>query len=145
MTVYLLDVNVLLALCDSLHVHHEAAHRWFEEYGRTAWATCPITENGFVRIASHPSYPNRPGDVIAVLAILQRLCAVADHRFWMDELALRDILLPGATLTHAQVTDVYLLGLAARKGGKLATFDRHIPTAAVRNGEHCLELIPGNP
>jgi predicted nucleic acid-binding protein len=64
--VYLLDVNVLLALCDPLHVHHAAAHRWFAAVGRFAWATCPITENGFVRIAAHRSYPNRPGDAAVV-------------------------------------------------------------------------------
>ena len=141
MIVYLLDVNVLLALCDSLHLHHEAAHRWFGQHGRTAWATCPITENGFVRIASHPNYPNRPGDVAAVLEILRRLCAVTGHQFWMDDLALRDFLLPGI-ITHAHVTDIYFLGLAARKGGKLATFDRRIPAAAIQDGKNFLELIP---
>ncbi len=59
MTIYLLDVNVLLALSDPMHIHHEAAHRWFAAKGQSAWATSPITENGFVRIASHPNYPNR--------------------------------------------------------------------------------------
>lgn len=141
MIVYLLDVNVLLALCDSMHVHHEAAHRWFAWRGRTAWATCPITENGFVRIASHPNYPNRPGNVTAVLTILKRLCAVAGHQFWMDELSLGAFLSPETAITHAQITDIYLLGLAAHKGGKLATFDRRIPTAAVHEGEQFMELI----
>ncbi|MDO9124550.1 MAG: VapC toxin family PIN domain ribonuclease, partial [Deltaproteobacteria bacterium] len=62
MTTYLLDVNLLLALSDPMHIHHELAHRWFAEKGHQAWATCPLTENGFIRIASHPNYPNRPGD-----------------------------------------------------------------------------------
>ena len=142
MTTYLLDINVLLALCDSLHVHHAAAHNWFSQYGRHAWATCPITENGFVRIASHPSYPNRPGDPAIVLDILRQFCALDGHAFWGDEVTLRDIVLPGVTITHAHLTDVYLLGLAARKDGKLATFDRHIPASAVQNGENSLEHIP---
>ncbi|MBP1742910.1 MAG: domain protein family protein, partial [Deltaproteobacteria bacterium] len=68
MTIYLLDINLLLALSDPMHIHHPLAHRWFAEKGQHAWATCPLTENGFIRIASHPNYPNRPGDVTAVLA-----------------------------------------------------------------------------
>jgi toxin-antitoxin system PIN domain toxin len=142
MTVYLLDVNLLLALSDPMHLHHEAAHRWFAAHGRSAWATCPITENGFVRIASHPSYPNRPGDATAVLAILRRFCAVPEHHFWPDDMSLRDLLRPDAVITHAQVTDLYLLALAAHKGGKLASFDRRIVTAAVPGGAAALEIIP---
>jgi toxin-antitoxin system PIN domain toxin len=140
--VYLLDVNVLLALSDPQHVHHTAAHRWFAAVGRFAWATCPITENGFVRIASHPSYPNRPGDAAVVLAILREMCAVESHRFWSADTSIRDMLKPGAVLTHAQVTDIFLLSLAVRHGGKLATFDQHIPAAAVEGGADALEIIP---
>jgi hypothetical protein len=69
MTTYLLDINLLLALSDPMHIHHETAHGWFAEKGHQAWATCPLTENGFIRIASHPNYPNRPGDVTAVHGI----------------------------------------------------------------------------
>jgi uncharacterized protein len=141
-TAYLLDVNVLLALSDPMHVHHDAAHRWFAGPGRSAWATCPITENGFVRVASHPSYPNRPGDAPAVLAILRQLCAVESHWFWSDDVSLRDVLRPGAVLTHTQITDVFLLGLAVHKGGRLATFDEHIPTATIQGGAKALELVP---
>ena len=142
MTAYFLDVNVLLALSDPTHVHHDAAHRWFAGKGRSAWATCPITENGFVRVASHPSYPNRPGDAPAVLAILRQFCAVEGHRFWSDDVSLRDVLRPGAVVTHTQITDVFLLGLAVHKGGGLATFDERIPTATVQGGAKALELVP---
>lgn len=141
MTVYLLDVNLLLALSDPMHVHHETAHGWFAERGRQAWATCPITENGFVRIASHPRYPNRPGDVSVVLAILRRFCAAEGHHFWAEEISIRDLLQPGAGITPAQVTDVFLLGLAAHKAGKLATLDQRIPAAIVRGGPQALEMI----
>ena len=142
MTVYLLDVNLLLALSDPMHVHHEAAHRWFAEHGQQAWATCPLTENGFVRIASHPRYPNRPGDVSAVLAILRRFCAAEGHHFWAEDISIRDVLQPGVVITPAQVTDVYLLGLAAQQGGRLATLDQRIPASAVRDGPQTLKLIP---
>lgn len=143
MSPHLLDVNVLLALVDPTHVHHDAAHRWFAARGDEAWATCPITENGFVRVLSQPSYPNRPGDAPAVLAILRQLCAAERHQFWSDDVSLREVVQPGAIVTHTQLTDVYLLGLAAHYGGRLATFDRRIPTTVVRGGAQALELIPG--
>ena len=141
MTTYLLDVNLLLALSDPMHIHHESAHRWFVEKGRQNWATCPLTENGFVRIASHPNYPNRPGDVTAVLAIFRRLSEAQGHHFWSEDISILQILEPDAIITHAQVTDVYLLGLAVHKRGKLATLDQRIPVGAVRGGRKALELV----
>jgi toxin-antitoxin system PIN domain toxin len=141
MTTYLLDVNVLLALSDPMHVHHDAAHQWFAARGRFAWATCPLTENGFVRIASHPSYPNRPGDVLVVLSILRQFCAAVGHSFWAADASIREVLQPGMLITHTQITDVFLLGLAVRNGGKLATFDQRISAMAVLGGSEALELI----
>lgn len=141
MTTYLLDVNLLLALSDPMHIHHEPAHRWFTERGRHAWATCPLTENGFIRIASHPNYPNRPGDVSAVLAILKQLWEAPGHHFWPEEISILQVLEPDAIITHIQITDVYLLGLAAHKKGKLATLDQRIPVDAVRGGRKAIELI----
>jgi toxin-antitoxin system PIN domain toxin len=141
-TTYLLDVNLLLALSDPMHVHHEIAHCWFTERGRQAWATCPVTENGFVRIASHAKYPNRPGDVSVVVSILRRFCTGRGHHFWTEDVSLRDLLEPGSAVTPAQVTDVFLLGLAAHKGGKLATLDQRIPAWTIRGGSSALEQIP---
>lgn len=138
---YLLDVNVLLALSDPMHVNHEAAHHWFAGKGQSAWATCPITENGFVRIASHPNYPNRPGDIPTVLAILRQFCAAKGHCFWTEDISIREILQPTALITHSQITDVFLLSLAVHRGGKLATFDQRIATMAVQGGSEALELI----
>jgi len=141
MTAYLLDVNLLLALTDPMHVHHELAHRWFARSSPRRWATCPITENGFVRIASHPGYPNRPGDVAAVVGLLQQFCSIQGHQFWSEEISIRSLLQPGAVLTHSQITDVFLLGLAVHKGGKLATFDQRIPASTVPGGRDALEVI----
>jgi toxin-antitoxin system PIN domain toxin len=142
---YLLDVNVLLALCDPRHVHHEPAHRWFSATGRASWSTCPLTENGFIRIASHPTYPNSPGGAAVVAALLEKLCRGAGHRFWPDAVSLRDraIFKLEAALSPNQTTDVYLLGLAVKNGGKLATFDGSIPAAAVLGGAGAVELIRG--
>jgi hypothetical protein len=141
MTIYLLDVNLLLALSDPMHIHHESAHRWFAEKGQQSWATSPITENGFIRIASHPSYPNRPGDVTAVLDIFRQLCEAPGHQFWPEDISILQILESDAIITHVQITDVYLLGLAVHKRGKLATLDQRIPVDAVRGGRKALELI----
>ena len=141
MSISLLDINLLLALTDPMHIHHEVAHRWFANFGAVAWATCPLTENGFVRIASHPRYPNRPGGVSAVLAILRQLCAAPGHHFWSEDISIRDVIGPDTIITHALVTDVYLLGLAVRKGGKLATLDQHLPAMAIPHGTEALELI----
>jgi len=141
MTTYLLDVNLLLALSDPMHVHHESAHRWFADSGQESWATCPLTENGFVRIASHPNYPNRPGNVAAVLAILRQLCDAPGHDFWTDEISILQALESDSLIPHAQVTNAYLLGLAVHKGGKLASLDHRIPVDVVRGGRKALELI----
>lgn len=141
MTAFLLDINLLIALTDPMHIHHAAAHRWFAKAGRRAWATCPITENGFVRIASHPNYPNRPGDVPAVLSIMRRLCEAPGHHFWADDFSISQIVERDAIITHAQITDVYLLGLAVRKRGKLATLDQRIRTDVVRGGHNALEPV----
>lgn len=141
MTVYLLDINVLLALSDPMHLHHEPSHQWFAEKGQQAWATCPLTENGFVRIASHPKYPNRPGDVPFVHSILRQVCETLGHHFWADDLSILEILRPDAIITHNQITDLYLLGLALHHGGKLATLDKRIPVDAVFDGDHAMELL----
>lgn len=143
--VALLDVNVLVALFDPDHVHHEAAHAWFALNRGVGWATCPLTENGVVRVLSNPAYgaePERPG---ALLARLRSFCASGGHVFWLDDVTLRSAraLRAGAALSHGTLTDVYLLALALAHGGRLATFDRRIPVAAVAGAEkEHLEVIP---
>lgn len=140
---YLLDVNVLIALIDPSHVSHDAAHRWFAATGSASWATCPITENGVLRIVGHPNYPNSPGSPAAVAPVLMGLRALPGHVFWRDDISLTDTDLvdAAAILLPAQVTDTYLLALAAANGGQLATFDRRLSAKAVRGGKAALHLI----
>ena len=76
-----------------------------------------------------------------MLSILRQFCATPGHHFWAADVSLRDVLQPGALITHTQVTDIFLLGLAVQKGGKLATFDRRIAPAAVQGGSAALEHI----
>lgn len=130
---FLLDVNVLVALCDADHVHHDLAHDWFADEGSSAWATCAVTENGFLRVLTNPAYHSVGLRPATVVPLLRRLCAARGHRFWEDAVSLRDEKVFDLSYVrgHRQLTDVYLLGLAARKGGSLATFDRAIPVKAV--------------
>ncbi|OHT20083.1 TA system VapC family ribonuclease toxin [Edaphosphingomonas haloaromaticamans] len=140
---YLLDVNVLIALIDPAHVGHDAAHRWFDAEGRASWATCPLTENGVIRIVGHPKYPNTPGSTASVATIVSQLRALSGHSFWADNISLVDAdhVDPDQVLTSAQVTDTYLLALAVAHGGKLATFDRRLSTKAVKGGKNALHVI----
>lgn len=142
---YLLDVNVLIALIDPGHVSHDDAHRWFEATGHSAWATCPITENGVIRIVGNPKYPNSPGSPAIVAEIIRTLRALPGHRFWGDDISLvgTDDIDAAKILTSAQVTDTYLLALAKTQGGTLVTFDRKLSVAAVKGGKSTIHLIAG--
>ena len=143
MTTFLLDVNVLVALIDPTHVQHDAAHEWFGCEGHASWATCPLTENGVLRIVGHARYPNSPGTPAAVAALIATLCALPGHTFWPDDISLRDAerIDTARLLDSGQITDSYLLALACEHGGRLATFDRRLVKDAVRGGVRGLRLI----
>ena len=131
--VALLDVNLLIALFDPDHVHHDIAHDWFADHRANGWATCGITENGLVRVLSNPSYPRGPVRSADALARLRVLCDSADHAFWDGTVSLRDsrVFNAAALSGYRQLTDVYLLGLAKTMGGLFVTLDRTIPLGAV--------------
>ncbi len=131
--VALLDVNVLVALFDPDHIHHDLAHDWFAEQRPVGWATCPLTENGLVRVLSHPRYGQATSRPSWYIGRLHRFWSSCLLEFWPDAVSLRDAsLFPrNAALGHRQLTDVYLLGLAKKMGGALATFDRSISIATV--------------
>jgi len=130
----LLDVNVLIALLDSDHASHDTAMSWFAKHAREGWASCPITQNGCVRIMSNPSYPN-PLPVQAVMKRLADACQQDVHEFWSDEVSLLDPDIFDSTRIHGlrQLTDIYLLALAVQQQGRFVTFDTGIVLAAVRN------------
>lgn len=141
--IYLLDVNVLIALVDTDHVNHSVAHVWFEREGRQGWATCPITENGLVRIVGNPKYRNSDRSPGAIVDILFRMTELGGHTRWSDDVSFTDssLFVPERLLTPAQVTDAYLLGLAVRHGGKLATLDRRLSPLPVIGGDQALHVI----
>jgi toxin-antitoxin system PIN domain toxin len=129
----LLDVDVLVALFDPAHLHHEAAHTWLREGREAGWATCPITENGFVRVVSHPDYPGNRVTVADAVERLSRFAESHDHHFWPDSTSLRRSsridtrLLDG----HDRIRSAYLLLLAVQNEGCLVTFDPDVPLGAV--------------
>lgn len=128
----LLDVNVLVALFEPDHIHHDVAHDWFADHRAAGWATCPLTENGFIRVLSQTrsDASERPATLLERLA---KFCASGHHQFWRDEVSLRDagLFVPSFLVGSRQITDIYLLGLARSLNGTLATFDRSIPLGAV--------------
>ncbi len=132
----LLDVNVLVALLDAAHVHHRIATGWLERNLRAGWASCPLTQNGCLRVLSNPSYPS-PLPLPEVVDRLGRATADASHVFWADSLSLLDDGRIGwpHVLGGRQLTDAYLLALAVDQRGRFATFDRGVALQAVRGAE----------
>lgn len=140
----LLDVNVLIALFDPAHVYHEAAHTWFEASRKYRWATCPLTENAFVRVLSNPAYPGQATTVEDAVSRLRTFCSEREHVFWPDSVSIRERgrLRWNHVQGHRQLTDVYLLALALSNQGRLATFDSTISLRAIEGAkEQNLELI----
>ena len=140
----LLDVNVLISLAWPNHVHHDPARSWFNERRKSGWATCPLTEAGFVRISCNPSvtgHPVTPGDAIA---LLQKLKRVESHQFWALDRSVVD--LPDEILVriqgYRQITDAVLLAAAMQHGGELATFDTGLAQLAGTSGRSLVCVIP---
>ncbi len=128
----LLDVNVLIALCDGYHEHHKLATQWLLAHADAGWASCPLTQNGAIRIMSQPKYPN-PRPISDVMAQIQAMCQGPSHLFWPDNVSLIDSQSFHQKLIHGhnQITDLYLLGLAVKHGGRFITIDGAIPLTPV--------------
>jgi toxin-antitoxin system PIN domain toxin len=129
----LLDVNVLIALLDSDHVDHRRARAWLEPEIRGGWASCAITQNGFVRIISQPRYPS-PITVTEASNKLALATQDKHHTYWPCDVSFLDPRRIDRTrvVGPRQVTDLYLLALAVAKGGRFVTFDGSIPVSAVK-------------
>ena len=122
----MLDVNILVALMDSRHVNHDPAHEWFAMQAVLNWATSPSTENGCVRVLSNPAYPTVTATPNQVIDRLGAFCAASSHHFWSEDRSLRRDLDPttlGRMQGYQQITDFYLVLVAQRHAGALATFD----------------------
>ena len=132
---FLPDVNVLVAIAWPNHVHHSAARNWFSDGHSAGWATCPVTEAGFVRVSSNRRVIPDARSVREALGVLRALRAVGGHRFWPDDVSVAAC--PEVAIDdlqgYRQVTDAMLLALAARNGGTLVTFDRGVADLAQAN------------
>ena len=138
----LLDVNVLISLLDADHSLHARATKWFAAHARSGWASCPITQNGCMRIMSHPGYPN----ALPVRSVMDRLAeasASAFHEFWADDISLLDTKISIPTRIHGprQITDLYLLALAVRHRAQFVTFDASVAMDAIKGAEEKHLLI----
>ena len=138
MSVAVLDVNVLVALFDPAHMNHEDAPRWLSRNRQYGWATCPITINGCIRVLSSPAYPTVDATPAEIARRLKIFTSSGEHHFWEDSVSLLD-----SSLFHLpairgpqKITDAYLLGLAVKNHGRLATFDRGIPSDAIAGAGH---------
>ncbi|MBV8221255.1 MAG: PIN domain-containing protein [Solirubrobacterales bacterium] len=118
----LLDVNALVALAWDSHIHHAATRSWFAANAAGGWATCPLTESGFVRVSSNPIVLPSAIGVEAAREVLASLRASGSHRFLVDDISMTDGDVP-PLVGHRQVSDGHLLTLARRHGIRLITFD----------------------
>lgn len=132
----LLDVNVLIALLDAGHVHHAAASTWLHANIEQGWASCPLTQNGCLRIMSAEGYPRRQS-VAVVAERLREAAGMYFHEFWPDDISVLD---PGRFeqsrwLSSRQITDAYLLALAVHRDGVFVTLDRGVDRSLVRGAQ----------
>lgn len=140
----LLDINVLIARVDPAHEHHSLARGWLAALDpAAAIATCPLTENGFLRIYGHPAYPGGPGSPESAAPVLRAIRSLPQHVFLPDDLSVAD---PArihslAGVGSQQLTDLYLLALAAKHSALFATFDRKIDPIRVAGGPEALRII----
>jgi uncharacterized protein len=130
----LLDINFLIALFDPDHVFHDRSHEWWGGNHDQGWASCPLTENGVVRIVSNPRYSKLSGFSPHDLILnIRTFIKQTDHVFWSDDLSILDenVFVADRILGPGQLTDIYLLALSAKNRGRLITFDQSIPLTAV--------------
>ena len=137
----LLDVNVLIALADARHQSHDTVSEWFFSVRARSWATCPITENGFVRILAHSSYTNFSDSIEAVRKILLRLRASPGHQFWADSISITESNRISNLHHSKSITDLYLLALAVKNKGQLATLDSKIRSSEVSGAKNAYLLL----
>lgn len=140
--IHLLDVNILIALGDANHPHRAEALRFFTtEAVVDGWATCPLTENAFLRILGACGNPLGFGSTNAARRSLKTITGAPGHHFWPDDFSLADTsLVPELPNSHG-LTDIYLLALAVKHGGRLVTFDQNIHSAFVPGGAAALRIL----
>lgn len=140
----LLDINVLIALAWPNHVHHAAARKWFAGRGQSGWATCLLTEAGFVRVSCNPKAVQHQVTPSAAIDMLERLKREGNHSFWPLDRSIAD--LPGGIIArlqgYRQITDAVLVAAVMHRGGELATLDARLTGLVPGNGRRIVCAIP---
>ena len=128
----LYDVNFLIAFLDKNHKFHDAVSSWFTDNVEQGWASCPLTQNGYLRIRSQPDYPH-PVSLAQACEQLLAATSTEHHHFITDDISLLDDTLVRFRVlsSYRQLTDVYLLALAVKHDARLVTLDTRIPLRAV--------------
>ena len=141
----LFDINMLVALSDPGHIHHALAFAWWNDNQDDGWASCPLTQNGFVRVLSGSRYP-RARRFADAMAQLGGQVGLSSHVFWPDDVSIADpaVFDHGWLLGPNQITDAYLLALAVKNAGRLVTLDRGVPLRAVRGAQDRHLVVPYN-
>ena len=141
----LLDVNVLVALAWPNHVRHDAAHAWFSRHAGAIWATCPITQCGFIRVSSNPKITGGSVSPRDAHTVLCGMTAHKHHVFWPADLdySLAENRCAALVVGHRQVTDAYLIDLAVRHKGRLVTLDKNAAMLVPEElkAARCVEVI----
>jgi uncharacterized protein len=139
----LLDLNVLIALADQRHDHHQIARAWFASGGKENWGICPLTEAGFLRVTTNPVYRPNPHTLERAIAVLQALQGLPGYWYWEIKDSWVNLTAPFAARIagQQQVTDAYLLGLALKEKGVLVTFDRAVRYLAGADYERHVLLL----
>ncbi len=137
-------MNVLVALAWPNHIHHARAIRWFREVRNQGWATCSVTEAGFVRVSSNTRVIPDARTPREAIALLKEIRNLPGHTFWADDISPADPegIAFDRMVGYRQITDAHLLALAIRNGGRLSTFDTGIPELMPDLDQNVIELIP---
>ena len=140
----LLDINVLIALAWPNHVHHETARAWFAEQRDDGWATCPLTEAGFVRVSCSPSVVRHDVAPLEAIALLGRIRRLGRHSFWPLDRSVVELpeRISARIQGYRQITDAVLLAAAVHRNGRLATLDRGIARLADESVRPFVHVIP---
>jgi uncharacterized protein len=141
----LLDVNILIASVDEGHVAYKRVHAWLGESAGRHWASCPLTQAGFVRIISNRGFHERPVSVSESFELLAAITERPGHRFWPIDITFSEAVQPfrERLFGHRQVTDAYLLGLAIKNKGRLVTLDRGIEVLAGESYRQYVTVLEG--
>jgi toxin-antitoxin system PIN domain toxin len=143
-SVWLLDVNILVARFWDTHVFHKMVRAWMASHEHEGWATCPITQAGLVRTISNPGFSeNAPRTAEAIHWLAESLRLDPNHHFWADDLPLYDAYTESLPRLNGfkPLTDAYLLGLAIHRKGRLLTLDRRMLALAAEDGPARKSLV----